>query len=375
MIIGVSKEIKNNENRVGLTPAGAEALVKAGHRVLVETGSGLGSGFDDESYAAVGAELLPDKKQLFDEAEMIVKVKEPLPSEYDLFHEGQLLFTYLHLAAEPELTEALLRHKVTSVAYETVVGRDGRSLPLLAPMSEIAGRMSVQIGAQFLESRYGGAGILLGGVSGVAPAQVVILGGGVVGTNAAKMAVGLGARVTIIDLSMERLRYLDDIFGGRVATVSSNSYNIAQWVREADLLIGAVLVPGAKTPQLVTEEMVKTMKAGSVIVDVAIDQGGSIATCDHVTTHEEPTFVKHGVLHYSVANIPGAVARTSTLALTNATLPYALKLAAKGWREACCMDPGLAQGLNTIEGKLTNLPVSEALGLEYVDKESWLKNS
>ncbi|MBQ7498277.1 MAG: alanine dehydrogenase [Selenomonas sp.] len=375
MIIGVSKEIKNNENRVGLTPAGAEALVKAGHRVLVETGSGLGSGFDDESYAAVGAELLPDKKQLFDEAEMIVKVKEPLPSEYDLFHEGQLLFTYLHLAAEPELTEALLRHKVTSVAYETVVGRDGRSLPLLAPMSEIAGRMSVQIGAQFLESRYGGAGILLGGVSGVAPAQVVILGGGVVGTNAAKMAVGLGARVTIIDLSMERLRYLDDIFGGRVATVSSNSYNIAQWVREADLLIGAVLVPGAKTPQLVTEEMVKTMKAGSVIVDVAIDQGGSIATCDHVTTHEEPTFVKHGVLHYSVANIPGAVARTSTLALTNATLPYALKLAAKGWREACCMDPGLAQGLNTIEGRLTNLPVSEALGLEYVDKEGWLKKS
>jgi alanine dehydrogenase len=375
MIIGVSKEIKNNENRVGLTPAGAEALVKAGHRVLVETGSGLGSGFDDESYAAVGAELLSDKKQLFDEAEMIVKVKEPLPSEYDLFHEGQLLFTYLHLAAEPELTEALLRHKVTSVAYETVVGRDGRSLPLLAPMSEIAGRMSVQIGAQFLESRYGGAGILLGGVSGVAPAQVVILGGGVVGTNAAKMAVGLGARVTIIDLSMERLRYLDDIFGGRVATVSSNSYNIAQWVREADLLIGAVLVPGAKTPQLVTEEMVKTMRAGSVIVDVAIDQGGSIATCDHVTTHEEPTFVKHGVLHYSVANIPGAVARTSTLALTNATLPYALKLAAKGWREACCMDPGLAQGLNTIEGRITNLPVSEALGLEYVDKESWLKNS
>lgn len=375
MIIGVSKEIKNNENRVGLTPAGAEALVKAGHRVLVETGSGLGSGFDDESYAAVGAELLSDKKQLFDEAEMIVKVKEPLPSEYDLFHEGQLLFTYLHLAAEPELTEALLRHKVTSVAYETVVGRDGRSLPLLAPMSEIAGRMSVQIGAQFLESRYGGAGILLGGVSGVAPAQVVILGGGVVGTNAAKMAVGLGARVTIIDLSMERLRYLDDIFGGRVATVSSNSYNIAQWVREADLLIGAVLVPGAKTPQLVTEEMVKTMRAGSVIVDVAIDQGGSIATCDHVTTHEEPTFVKHGVLHYSVANIPGAVARTSTLALTNATLPYALKLAAKGWREACCMDPGLAQGLNTIEGRLTNLPVSEALGLEYVDKESWLKKS
>lgn len=373
MIIGVSKEIKNNENRVGLTPAGAEALVKAGHRVLVETGSGLGSGFADESYVSMGAELIPDKKQLFSEAEMIVKVKEPLPSEYDLFHEGQLLFTYLHLAAEPELTEALLKHKVTSVAYETVVGRDGRSLPLLAPMSEIAGRMSVQIGAQFLESRYGGAGVLLGGVSGVAPAQVVIIGGGVVGTNAAKMAVGLGARVTVIDLSLERLRYLDDVFGGRIATVSSNSFNIAQWVREADLLIGAVLVPGAKTPQLVTEEMVKTMRPGSVIVDVAIDQGGSIATCDHVTTHEEPTFVKHGVLHYSVANIPGAVARTSTLALTNATLPYALKLADKGWREACKLDKGLAQGLNTVDGQLTNLPVSEALGIAYVDKENYLK--
>ena len=374
MIIGVSKEIKNNENRVGLTPAGAEALVKAGHKVLVETGSGLGSGFADEDYTAVGAELISDKKQLFDKSEMIVKVKEPLPSEYDLFHEGQLLFTYLHLAAEPELTEALLNHKVTSVAYETVVGRDGRSLPLLAPMSEIAGRMSVQIGAQFLESRYGGAGVLLGGVSGVAPAQVVIIGGGVVGTNAAKMAVGLGARVTIIDLSIERLRYLDDVFGGRVATVSSNSYNIAQWVREADLLIGAVLVPGAKTPQLVTEDMIKTMKQGSVVVDVAIDQGGSIATCDHVTTHENPTFVKHGVLHYSVANIPGAVARTSTLALTNATLPYALTLAGKGWREACRQDAGLAQGLNTVDGKITNRPVSEALGLEYVDKAVYLES-
>lgn len=374
MIIGVSKEIKNNENRVGLTPAGAEALVKAGHKVLVETGSGLGSGFADEDYTAVGAELISDKKQLFDKSEMIVKVKEPLPSEYDLFHEGQLLFTYLHLAAEPELTEALLKHKVTSVAYETVVGRDGRSLPLLAPMSEIAGRMSVQIGAQFLESRYGGAGVLLGGVSGVAPAQVVIIGGGVVGTNAAKMAVGLGARVTIIDLSIERLRYLDDVFGGRVATVSSNSYNIAQWVREADLLIGAVLVPGAKTPQLVTEDMIKTMKPGSVVVDVAIDQGGSIATCDHVTTHENPTFVKHGVLHYSVANIPGAVARTSTLALTNATLPYALTLAGKGWREACRQDAGLAQGLNTVDGKITNQPVSEALGLEYVDKAVYLES-
>lgn len=368
MLIGVPKEIKNNENRVGLTPAGAEALVKAGHKVLVEEDGGLGSGFDDEDYAAVGAIIQPDKKKLFDEAEMIIKVKEPLPEEYDLFHENQILFTYLHLAPEPELTEALLKHKVTGIAYETVVGRDGRSLPLLAPMSEIAGRMSVQIGAQFLESRYGGAGVLLGGVAGVAPGQVVIIGGGVVGTNAAKVAMGLGARVTVIDLSIERLRYLDDVFGGRLATVMSNSYNIAEWVPKADLLIGAVLVPGAKTPQLVTEEMVRNMRKGSVIVDVAIDQGGSIATCDRVTTHENPTFVKHGVVHYSVANIPGAVSRTSTLALTNATLPYALKIANKGWQQACREDKGLAEGLNTVAGKVTNRPVAEALGLELGDK-------
>ena len=368
MLIGVPKEIKNNENRVGLTPAGAEALVKAGHKVLVEQDGGLGSGFADADYTAVGAVIEPDKGKLFQEAEMIIKVKEPLPEEYDLFHENQILFTYLHLAPEPELTAALLKHKVTGIAYETVVGRDGRSLPLLAPMSEIAGRMSVQIGAQFLESRYGGAGVLLGGVSGVAPGQVVIIGGGVVGTNAAKIAVGLGARVTVIDLSIERLRYLDDVFGGRIATVMSNSYNIAEWVAKADLLIGAVLVPGAKTPQLVTEDMVKTMKKGSVIVDVAIDQGGSIATCDKVTTHENPTFVKHGVVHYSVANIPGAVSRTSTLALTNATLPYALKIASKGWQQACREDKGLAEGLNTLAGKVTNRPVAEALGLELGDK-------
>ena len=261
---------------------------------------------------------------------------------------------------------------MTGIAYETVVGRDGRSLPLLAPMSEIAGRMSVQIGAQFLESNYGGSGVLLGGVSGVAPGQVVIIGGGVVGTNAAKMAVGLGARVTIVDLSIDRLRYLDDVFGGRVCTVMSNSYNIAEWTAQADLLIGAVLIPGAKTPQLVTEDMVKTMRKGSVIVDVAIDQGGSIATCDHVTTHENPTFTKHGVVHYSVANIPGAVPRTSTFALTNATLPYALRIAGKGWKTACQEDAGLAEGLNTFDGALTNLPAAEALGIEYTDKKSFL---
>lgn len=367
MIIGVSKEIKNNENRVGLTPAGAEALVKAGHKVLIEQSAGIGSGFEDKDYSAVGAEIIADKKKIFDAAEMIIKVKEPLESEYELFHEGQILFTYLHLAPEPALTKALLDKKVTGIAYETVVGRDGKSLPLLAPMSEIAGRMSIQLGAQFLESQYGGSGILLGGVSGVAAGQVVIIGGGVVGTNAAKIALGMRARVTIIDLSIERLRYLDDIFGGKVCTVMSNSYNISQWTRQADLLIGAVLVPGAKTPQLVTEEMVKNMKRGSVIVDVAIDQGGSIATCDKVTTHSNPTFVKHGVIHYSVANIPGAVARTSTLALTNATLPYALRIAGKGWKAACQDDAGLAKGLNTIGGKLTNKNVAEALGLEFVD--------
>ena len=369
MRIGVPKEIKNNENRVGLTPAGAEALAKAGHKVLVEQGAGLGSGFADTDYTAVGASLFADKQKLFAESEMIIKVKEPLPEEYDLFHKGQILFTYLHLAPEPELTTALLKHKVTGIAYETVVGKDGRSLPLLAPMSEIAGRMSVQIGAQFLESRYGGAGVLLGGVSGVAPGQVVIIGGGVVGTNAAKIAVGLGARVTVIDLSSERLRYLDDVFGGRIATVMSNSYNIAEWVAQADLLIGAVLVPGAKTPQLVTEDMVTTMRPGSVIVDVAIDQGGSIATCDRVTTHENPTFTKHGVVHYSVANIPGAVSRTSTMALTNATLPYALRIASKGWAAACHEDPGLAEGLNTIAGKLVNQPVADALGLPFTCKD------
>ena len=366
MIVGVIKEIKNNERRVGMTPAGVEALSRAGHKVLVEQNAGVGSGFTDADYSSVGAEIIADKKSIFDRSDMIVKVKEPLAEEYDLFHEGQILFTYLHLAAEPELTEALLKKKVVGIAYETVVGANGVGLPLLAPMSEIAGRMSVQIGAQFLESSYGGAGVLLGGITGVAAGQVVIIGGGVVGTNAAKMAVGLGARVTIIDMSIDRLRYLDDIFGGRVVTEMSSSYNIAKWVREADLLIGSVLVPGGRTPTLVTEEMVKTMKKGSVIVDVAIDQGGSIETCDHVTTHDNPTFEKHGVVHYSVANIPGAVSRTSTLGITNATLPYALAIANKGYKEALLTVPGLKPGLNTINGKLTNEPVSKALNIPYV---------
>jgi len=371
MIIGVVKEIKNNENRVGLTPAGTEALRKAGHTVLVEQNAGIGSGFSNESYEKAGAQIIADKKALFDKSEMIIKVKEPLAAEYDLFHEGQILFTYLHLAPEPELTKALLDKKVVGIAYETIVGRNN-SLPLLSPMSEVAGRMSVQIGAQFLEKPNGGKGILLGGVPGVAPAQVVIIGGGIVGTNAAKMAVGMGARVTILDKSAERLAYLDDIFGGRVVTVMSNSYNIAEWVSKADLLIGAVLLPGAKAPKLVTEEMVKTMEAGSVIVDVAIDQGGSVETIDRVTTHSEPTYTKFGVVHYAVANMPGAVARTSTLALTNSTLDYALQIANKGYRQACLDNPGLAKGVNVIDGHLTYKAVADALNLPYTALEQVL---
>lgn len=364
MIIGVAKEIKNNENRVGLTPAGTEALCKAGHTVMIEKSAGIGSGFSDESYTKVGGVIIADKKELFDKAEMIIKVKEPVAVEYDLFHEGQILFTYLHLAPEPALTKALLDKKVIGIAYETIVGPHG-SLPLLTPMSEVAGRMAVQIGAQYLEKPFGGKGILLGGVPGVEPAQVVIVGGGVVGTHAAKMAVGMGARVTILDRSIERMNYLDDIFAGRVVTVMSNSYNLAQWVKKADLLIGAVLLPGAKAPKLVSEDMVKSMEAGSVIVDVAIDQGGSVETIDRITTHSEPTYEKFGVVHYSVANMPGAVARTSTLALTNATLEYALKIANKGYLQAILDDAGLAAGVNVINGKLTYRAVAEELKIEY----------
>ncbi len=371
MIIGVVKEIKNNENRVGLTPAGAADLCKAGHAVLVEQGAGFGSGFSDESYVKVGASIISDKKDLFNRSEMIIKVKEPLAAEYDLFHEGQILFTYLHLAPEPELTQAMLSKKVIGIAYETIVGRNN-TLPLLSPMSEVAGRMSVQIGAQMLEKPWGGKGILLGGVPGVESGQVVIIGGGIVGTNAAKMAVGMGARVTIIDKSGDRLAYLDDIFGGRVTTVMSNSYNIAKWVAKADLLVGAVLVPGAKAPKLVSEEMVKAMEAGSVIVDVAIDQGGSVETIDRVTTHSDPTYTKYGVVHYSVANMPGAVARTSTLALTNATLPYALQIANKGWKQALKDDAGLARGLNVYNGNITFKAVAEDQNLPYISVDEVL---
>lgn len=364
MIIGVAKEIKNHESRVGLTPAGSDALIKSGHQVLVEASAGEESGFSNEDYTATGAQIIADKKDLFAKAEMIIKVKEPLAEEYDLFHEGQILFTYLHLAPVPELTKALLAHKVVGIAYETIRGRNN-TLPLLSPMSEIAGRMSIQVGAQFLEKQNNGKGILLGGVSGVDKGQVVIIGGGIVGTNAARIALGLGANVTILDISIDRLRAIDDIFNGQVNTIVSNSYNIANWVAKADLLVGAVLIPGSKTPKLVTEAMIKTMKAGSVVVDVAIDQGGVIETCDHCTTHDNPTFIKHGVVHYSVANMPGAVARTSTLALTNATLPYALAIANKGYKQACIDDPGLAAGINVLDGYLTFKGVADALGLEY----------
>ncbi|MCO1602317.1 alanine dehydrogenase [Desulfosporosinus nitroreducens] len=364
MIIGVPKEIKNNENRVALTPAGVVAFCKAGHQVVIENNAGVGSGISNQEYIAAGAEILAAPEDVYTSAEMIIKVKEPLPSEYNLFKDGQLLFTYLHLAPEPALTAALLKKNVVGIAYETVQPADG-SLPLLIPMSEVAGRMSVQIGAQFLEKQHGGKGILLGGVPGVSPAKVTIVGGGIVGINAAKMAIGMGAEVTILDVSTARLRYLDDIFGSRIKTLMSNSFNIMQATEKADLLVGAVLIPGAKAPKLVTEEMVKAMKPGSVIVDVAIDQGGSVETIDHVTTHAEPTYEKFGVIHYSVANMPGAVARTSTFALTNATLPYALKLAGLGYAEAIRTDLALARGVNVIHGKLTYKAVAEALNQEY----------
>ena len=366
MIIGCPKEIKDQERRVGLTPAGVDALVRAGHTVYMEKSAGFASGFADEEYTAAGAQILPDAAAVYATADMIIKVKEPLEPEYDLLKEGQILFTYLHLAPDPAQTQALLNKKVTGIAYETVQLADG-SLPLLTPMSEVAGRLSIQIGAQLLEANYGGRGILLGGVPGVEHAHVVIVGGGNVGANAAKIATGMGATVTILDISPKRLSYLDDVFGSRVQTMLSNPYNIARAVKNADLVIGCVLIPGAKAPKLVTEEMVKTMRPGSVLVDVAIDQGGSIESIDRITTHSDPYYIKHGVLHYSVANMPGAVPRTSTLALTGATLPYALKIANMGAEAACKADPALMKGLNTYNGHLTFQAVAEAQGLAYTD--------
>jgi alanine dehydrogenase len=364
VIIGVPKEIKNNENRVGITPAGVTAFKNSGHEVLVEMNAGLGSGFTDQDYSAAGAKMVSAKEAWA--AEMVIKVKEPLPSEYGYFREGLILYTYLHLAPEAELTKALVDNKVVAFAYETIQ-LDNRSLPLLMPMSEVAGRMSIQIGAHILEKPHGGKGVLLGGVPGVAPGEVVIVGGGIVGTNAAKMALGLGASVTLLDINPDRLRQLDDQFQGRLKTVMSNSYNIAEAVKKADLLVGAVLIPGARAPRLVTEEMVKTMQPGSVIVDVAIDQGGSIETIDHITTHDNPTYEKFGVIHYAVANMPGAVARTSTLALTNSTIPYGVQIANKGYKQAALDNKALARGINVIDGKVTFKAVAEAHGYTYTD--------
>ncbi|WP_226580744.1 alanine dehydrogenase [Halobacillus litoralis] len=363
MIIGIPREIKNNENRVAITPSGVVNLRKAGHTVLIETQAGLGSNFTDEEYKASGAEIIGNASDIWAESEMVMKVKEPLASEYNYFRKGLILFTYLHLAAEPALTKALVENEVTAIAYETVTVDN--KLPLLTPMSEVAGRMATQVGAQYLEKSFGGKGILLSGVPGVSRGKVVIIGGGIVGTNAAKIAVGLGAHVTILDLNPNRLRELDDQFGGDVQTLMSNPYNIAESVKEADLVIGAVLIPGAKAPKLVTEDMVKEMTPGSVIVDVAIDQGGNFETVDHITTHDEPIYEKHGVLHYAVANIPGAVPRTSTIALTNVTIPYALQIASKGAAAAIEENKAIEQGVNTVNGHLTYKAVAQDLGYDY----------
>ena len=364
MIIGVPKEIKNNENRVAITPAGVASFVGTGHRVLIENEAGIGSNFTNEDYVKAGAEIVETAADAWAQAEMVMKVKEPLASEYSYFRPGLILFTYLHLAAEPALAKALKDSGVTAIAYETVAVN--RTLPLLTPMSEVAGRMAAQIGAQFLQKSNGGKGILLAGVPGVSRGKVTIIGGGGVGTNAAKIAIGLGADVTIIDLSPERLRQLDDIFGNQINTLVSNPYNIADAVAESDLVIGAVLIPGAKAPKLVTEEMVKTMKPGSVIVDVAIDQGGIVETIDHITTHDQPTYEKHGVVHYAVANMPGAVPRTSTIALTNVTVPYALQIASKGVHKAIAQNEALKLGVNVANGAITYEAVAHDLGYDYV---------
>jgi alanine dehydrogenase len=363
MIIGVPKEIKTQEYRVALTPAGADALVRAGHRVIIEGGAGQESGFLNSDYQKAGAKIAKTAREIWEKAEMIVKVKEPLASEYKYFRPGLILFTYLHLAADKPLTLALMKKKIVAIAYETVELPNG-SLPLLTPMSEIAGRMSIQVGMTFLEKPQKGRGVLLGGIAGVHPGSVVILGAGVVGTNALKRAVGLGARVTVIDKSLDRLRYLDDIFHGRIESLASNRYNIAESVAQADLVVGAVLIPGAIAPHLVTGDMVRSMQPGSVIVDVSIDQGGCIETMDHPTTHDAPTYIRHGVVHYAVANMPGAVPRTSTVALTNATLSYVEALARKGWKDAIRHDPALAKGVNVLHGGVVYSAVAQAHGLK-----------
>ena len=370
MLIGVPKEIKREEYRVALTPAGAEALTRAGHQVLVESGAGNGSGFTDDFYAGSGAELVPTADEVWARAEMIIKVKEPIEAEWGSIRADQVLFTYFHFASSRELTRALIASKAVAIAYETVELPSGE-LPLLTPMSEVAGRMAVQEGAKFLERHSGGAGVLLGGVPGVLPGKVVILGGGIVGTHAALMAAGLGARVALLDISLARLRQLAEIMPANVNLLFSTHYAIRKQIEDADLVVGAVLLPGAKAPKLILEDDLKTMKRGSVIVDVAVDQGGCVETI-RPTTHDDPTYTVHGVIHYGVANMPGGVPRTSTLALTNATLPYALTLATKGWRAACRDDRSLALGVNIVGGHVTYVGVAEAFGLESADVEDFL---
>ncbi|MBI3792245.1 MAG: alanine dehydrogenase [Gemmatimonadetes bacterium] len=370
MLIGVPKEIKTNENRVALVPAGAEALIAAGHQVLVETTGGEGSGFSDAQYTAVGAQIAPDAAAVWKAADMIMKVKEPIEREWPHMRRGQVLFTYFHFAADEKLTRAHLASGATCIAYETVE-LPSRELPLLTPMSEVAGRMAVQEGAKYLEKLFGGRGVLLGGVPGVAPAKVVILGGGIVGINAAKIAAGMGAKVTVLDVSLERLRYLSDVMPANVTLIYSNHQNVLEQISTADLVIGGVLIPGAKAPKLIKREDLKVMRPGSVIVDVAVDQGGCVETIKP-TTHENPTYVVDGVIHYGVANMPGGVPRTSTLALTNATLRYALELANKGWKKALNENAALKKGLNMTDGHVTYPAVAEAFGMPLKDPGQFL---
>ena len=368
MIVGVPKEIKTNENRVALVPAGAESLAGDGHTLLVEQGAGLGSGFSDDAYRAAGAQIVKSADEVWAKAELILKVKEPIEAEWPRMRKGQVVFTYFHFAASEPLTKAVIKSGCVAIAYETVQLSTGE-LPLLTPMSEVAGRMAVQEGAKYLEKIFGGSGILLGGVPGVLPAEVLIIGGGVVGTNAAKMAAGLGAHVTLLDVSLDRLRYLSDVLPPNVELLYSNRHNILDQLKRADLVIGAVLLPGAKAPNLVKRADLKLMKPGSVIVDVAVDQGGCIETTKP-TTHEQPTYMVDGILHYAVANMPGGLPRTSTLALTNATFPYAKRLSKLGWKQACHQDPALALGLNVVEGKVAYPGVAQAFALPLVDPKT-----
>jgi alanine dehydrogenase len=370
MKVGILKEIKTEENRVCMTPAGVEVMKMNGHEMLVEKNAGAGSGFADEAYVKAGAKIIDTPKEIFDTADMVMHVKEPLPPEYDLIREGQIVFTYLHLAADETQTRALVKSKAVCIAYETIQKADG-SLPLLTPMSEVAGRMAIQQGAKYLEMAQGGHGVLLGGVPGVDPGTVVVIGGGVVGVNAAKMACGLGAKVYLLDMNLDRLRYLSDVMPANCFTLMSSPATIRKLVKEADVVVGAVLIPGAKAPRLVTRDMLKTMKKGSVLVDVAIDQGGCFET-SKATTHGNPTYVVDGVIHYCVANMPGAVAKTSTLALTNATLPYAVQIANKGWKRAMQDNQEIRLGANVIDGKVTYNAVAEAFGLEYTNVDELL---